>query len=411
MSVAPVIRAAFKGPLGSFELDTELEVPARGVTGLFGPSGCGKTTVLRCIAGLSRVANGFFSLAGEVWQDRAVFRPPHQRPIGYVFQEPSLFAHLSVRQNLRYGMPRRSAEQHGPRPGAEVGWDDVVALLGLGALLERTPRHLSGGERQRVAIGRALLSQPRLLLLDEPLSALDQRAKGEILPFLERLHRALSIPVLYVSHDMAELERFADHLVLMEAGRVIASGSLRALECDPSLPLLRARDAAVSLEAQVDGYDAAYGLLSLRVDGARFLVPSEPAALGERRRLRVAAENVSLALERPTGSSILNVLPARIVSVAGLGTHEITLVLELVPAPLEAETPLEAKADEERKAEPVAQAQRGAEQRGHGSPPDAPRARLISRVTRRSWEQLGLSEGQNVFAQVKSVALAPLGAR
>ena len=424
MSAAPVIRAAFRGRLGQFALDTELDVPARGVTGLFGPSGCGKTTVLRCIAGLSRVADGFVSIAGEIWQDGALFRPPHQRPIGYVFQEPSLFPHLSVQQNLRYGMPR-PAEQHGAR-AAEVGWDDVVALLGLGALLDRTPRHLSGGERQRVAIGRALLSQPRLLLLDEPLSALDQRAKGEILPFLERLHRALSIPVLYVSHDMAELERFADHLVLMEAGRVIGSGSLRALECDPSLPLLRARDAAVSLEAVVEGHDSAYGLLSLRVDGARFLVPSEPAALGERRRLRVAAENVSLALERPRGSSILNVLPARIVSVAGLGTNEITLVLELAPmAPEPKPQPVEAAgtggitADEERKVESVAQVQRGGEHgkehvREHGEdrgPEEAPRARLISRVTRRSWEQLGLREGQRVFAQVKSVALAPLGTR
>ena len=406
MSAAPVIRAAFRGRLGQFALDAALEVPARGVTGLFGPSGCGKSTVLRCIAGLSRVADGFFSIDGEVWQDGARFRPPHQRPIGYVFQEPSLFAHLSVRQNLRYGVPRRPPAEH--VIPAEVGWDDVVALLGLGALLERSPRHLSGGERQRVAIGRALLSQPRLLLLDEPLSALDQRAKGEILPFLERLHRALSIPVLYVSHDMAELERFADHLLLMEAGRVVASGSLRALECDPALPLLRARDAAVSLEALVEGYDAGHGLLSLRVGGARFLVPSEPAAVGERRRLRVAAENVSLALERPTGSSILNVLPARILSVAGLGTNEITLVLELgaVPQP---EEPLEQTAAEERKGEGGAQAWRGAEQMGDRAAPATPRARLLSRVTRRSWEQLGLAEGRTVFAQVKSVALAPLG--
>jgi molybdate transport system ATP-binding protein len=408
MSSAPIIRAAFKGKLGQFSLDAELAVPARGVTGLFGPSGCGKTTLLRCIAGLSRVADGFCSIGGEVWQDGAAFRPPHQRPIGYVFQEPSLFAHLSVRNNLRYGMPRRPTRSRDEAHASEVGWDDVVALLGLGALLDRTPRHLSGGERQRVAIGRALLSQPRLLLLDEPLSALDQRAKGEILPFVERLHRALSIPVLYVSHDMAELERFADHLVLMEAGRVIGSGALRALECDPSLPLLRARDAAVSLEGVVEGYDAADGLLSLRVDGARFLVPSEPAAPGERRRLRVAAENVSLALERPRGSSILNVLPARILSVAGVGTHEITLVLELGPSPLEERVgdtleplgplaSLEPTADEERKAE--------------GATQEPPRARLISRVTRRSWEQLGLVEGQRIFAQVKSVALAPLATR
>ena len=417
MSSAPFIRAKFEGRLDQFALDATFDVPARGVTGLFGPSGCGKTTVLRCIAGLRRVSNGFFSIGSDVWQDGTTFRPSHQRPIGYVFQEPSLFAHLSVRQNLRYGMPKRLAEAR-DEGGGQVGWDEVVALLGLGTWLDRSPRHLSGGERQRVAIGRALLSQPRLLLLDEPLSALDQRAKGEILPFLERLHRALSIPVLYVSHDMTELERFADHLLLMEAGRVIASGSLRDLECDPALPLLRARDAAVSLEAIVEGYDAGYGLLSLRVDGARFVVPSEPAAVGERRRLRVAAENVSLALERPTGSSIINVLPARIVSVAGLDTNEITLVLELAPAAGEA------KVAEERKGEVVAQAERPREPMGGqrvaqrsgreaGQPPapGAATARLLSRVTRRSWEQLGLAEGHTVFAQVKSVALAPPGPR
>jgi molybdate transport system ATP-binding protein len=390
MSAAPTVRAAFAGRLGPFALDAAFEVPARGVTGVFGPSGCGKTTVLRCIAGLIELPNGFFSIGGEVWQDGARFRPPHRRPIGYVFQEPSLFPHLSVRQNLRYGMPRergRDENAIATSGSGGVGWDDVVSLLGLGAWLDRSPRHLSGGERQRVAIGRALLSQPRLLLLDEPLSALDQRAKGEILPFLEQLHRALSIPVLYVSHDMAELERFADHLVLMEAGRVIASGSLRSLECDPALPLLRARDAAVSLEAVVESYDAGYGLLSLQVDGARFVVPSEPALVGERRRLRVAAENVSLALERPTGSSIINVLPARITRVAGLGSNEITLVLELVP-----------EEGKERKEGGTAQACPGDD--------GAPRARLLSRVTRRSWEQLGLAEGQAVYAQVKSVALA-----
>lgn len=362
MSGSERIVAAFKGTFGAFALDAAFDVPARGVTGLFGPSGCGKTSVLRCIAGLSRVADGHFSIGAEIWQAPDRFRPPHQRPIGYVFQEPSLFAHLSVRQNLRYGMPRTPS-------GAAAGWDDVVALLGLGAWLDRSPIHLSGGERQRVAIGRALLSAPRLLLLDEPLSALDQRAKSEILPFIERLHQTLSIPVLYVSHDMAELERFSDQLVLMDAGRVLAAGPLHALECDPALPLLGARDAAVSLEGQVEAYDAAYGLLSLRVAGAVFQVPSAPCPIGERRRLRVAAADVSLALERPSRSSIINVLPAVIQSIQSSSPNEITLVLGL-----------------------------GSQDQG---------ARLLSRVTRRSWEELGLAPGQALFAQVKSVALAP----
>lgn len=371
------IRAAFKATLGQFVLDAAFELPSRGVIGVFGPSGCGKTSLLRCIAGLLRVPDGYFSIGDERWQDGAAFRPPHERAIGYVFQEPSLFAHLSVRNNLRFGMPRGRTRASAGSAG--VSWDDVVALLGMEDWLERSPRHLSGGERQRVAIGRALLSEPRLLLLDEPLSALDQRAKGEILPLLERLHRALSIPVLYVSHDMTELERFADQLVLMDAGRVVAAGPLPTLACDPDLPLLRARDAAVSLEALVEDYDSAYGLLALRVGGARFLVPAAPCSAGERRRLRVRAEDVSLALERPTGSSIINVLPARILSVSGLGTNEITLVLGLDGA-------------------------QGQEDPVDGS---GTRARLLSRVTRRSWEQLQLAEGRAVFAQVKSVALAP----
>src|SRR5918912_425364 len=239
MSGPGTIRVAFKGTLGRFVLDASFAVPATGVTALFGPSGCGKTTVLRAVAGLQRLAEGYCAVDGDVWQDGRSFRPTHRRPIGYVFQEASLFPHLSVRRNLLYGAPRAG----GP---AEIGFDEVTDLLGLSRLLDRSPRNLSGGERQRVAIGRALLSSPRLLLMDEPLSALDRPTKDEILPFLERLHDRLSLPVLYVSHDMAEIERLADHLVLMRAGRVVAAGPLGDLQSDPSLPLAAARDAAVS---------------------------------------------------------------------------------------------------------------------------------------------------------------------
>ncbi len=228
------IDAAFRGRLGNFTLDAELSLPASGVTAIFGPSGCGKTTVARCIAGLQRMADGFCMVDGEVWQDRDSFRPVHQRPIGYVFQEASLFPHLSVRGNLLFGVPTAA--------GAQIAFDEVVELLGLAALLGRSPHRLSGGERQRVAIGRALLSQPKLLLMDEPLAALDRTTKNEILPFLERLHDRLSLPVLYISHDMAEIERFADHLVLMDHGRVINAGPLHALQGNPTLPLAGSRD-------------------------------------------------------------------------------------------------------------------------------------------------------------------------
>lgn len=358
------IEASFAGKLGGFTLDAAFTAPARGVTALFGPSGCGKTTVLRCVAGLNRLP-GRCVVAGEVWQDAGVFRPTHKRPVGYVFQEASLFPHLSVRRNLLYGAPAGLKD-------AAISLDEVVSLLGLSHLLDRAPHHLSGGERQRVAMGRALLSQPRLLLMDEPLSALDRSTKNEILPFLERLHAALHIPVLYVTHDMAEVERLADHLVLMEAGRVLASGPLTVLQSDPALPLAAGREASVSFDAVVEGHDPTYGLLHLAIRGGRFLVPAAPWASGARRRLTIAAGDVSLALERPSASTILNVLPGRILEAERMTEQEMTVVLGL-----------------------------GGDGQGD---------RLLARVTRRSWDVLGLAKGMQVYAQIKSVALAERGA-
>jgi len=358
------IRAKFRGGLGRFVLDTSFEVPATGVTGLFGPSGCGKSTVLRCIAGLQHLPGSFCAIDGDVWQDQTIFRQPYQRPIGYVFQEASLFQHLSVRRNLLYGAPRGAAHSE----SGSVPFDEAIDLLGLAALLDRSPHHLSGGERQRVAIGRALLSQPKLLLMDEPLSALDRPTKDEILPFLERLHQRLALPVIYVSHDMTEIERLADHLVLMQSGAVLAAGPLSVLQSDPSLPLAAGRDAAVNFDAKVEAYDAAYGILALQVDGGRLLVPAAPVAVGERRRLRIAASDVSLARASPVASTMLNALPARIISKSLIGASEVLVVLALGS-------------------------------NGSG-------ARLLARVTRRSWDLLQLSEGMNIFAQVKGVALA-----
>jgi molybdate transport system ATP-binding protein len=366
MSGPDAIRAAFRGTLGRFNLDVAFTVPAVGVTGLFGPSGCGKTTTLRCMAGLERLAEGFCAINGDVWQDGAMFRPTYRRPVGYVFQEASLFPHLSVRRNLLYGA--RDAGSSPARNG--IGLGEVTELLGLGSLLDRSPHNLSGGERQRVAIGRALLSQPKLLLMDEPLSALDRRAKDEILPFIERLHDSFSMPIVYVSHDMAELERFTDHLVLMERGRVLAAGPLSDLQGDPLLPLAGAKEAAVSLDARVEAYDPEYGLLTLSVEGGRFLVPAPAGgAAGTRQRLRVVAGDVSLAREPLHASTILNILPARILQGRLLGQHEMIVVLRL----------------------------------GF----DGTGARLLARVTRRSWEQLALAEGMEAYAQIKSVALAP----
>jgi molybdate transport system ATP-binding protein len=211
-----VIDARFSGRLGAFRLDVAFTAPASGITGLFGPSGCGKTSVLHAMAGLTRL-EGSLRVGDEVWQAGRVFVPPHKRGAAYVFQDADLFAHLNVRRNLDYGR-RRSRAARG------VNFDEVVALLGLEPLLARSTARLSGGERQRVAIGRALLSRPRLLLLDEPLAGLDAAAKAEILPYLEKLHASLAIPAIYVSHDLSEIARLADHLVVMKAGRVIASG-------------------------------------------------------------------------------------------------------------------------------------------------------------------------------------------
>jgi len=206
-----MIEARFNGRLGAFRLDAAFTAPAQGITGLFGPSGCGKTTLLRCLAGLTRM-RGALRVGEAVWQDERVFLAPHRRRSAYVFQDADLFLHLNVRGNLEFGLRRAGTP-------IAVAFDEVIALLNLGPLLTRSTAKLSGGERQRVAIGRALLSQPRLLLLDEPLAGLDATAKAEILPYLERLHVAVAIPVIYVSHDLAEIARLADHLMLLRGGR------------------------------------------------------------------------------------------------------------------------------------------------------------------------------------------------
>jgi molybdate transport system ATP-binding protein len=212
---APLIEARLRGRLGAFALDVDLCAPSSGVTALFGPSGCGKTTLLRCLAGLCRL-DGTVRFKNEVWQDERRFEPPHRRPVGYVFQEPSLFAHLSVRGNLTFGLKRTTAAR-------TLAFEQAVDLLDLGPLLDRSTHKLSGGERQRVAIGRALLVQPELLLMDEPVSSLDVESRAEIIDRLERINRTLATPVIYVSHDPVEVARFADRVLAMRAGRIVSA--------------------------------------------------------------------------------------------------------------------------------------------------------------------------------------------
>ena len=354
-----------------FALDVDLTLPGHGVSALFGPSGSGKTTLLRALAGLERGARGRVSVNGEVWQDegeKGVFVPTHHRALGYVFQEASLLPHLSVRANLEFGQKRIPPGER--RVGAKLDLDTVVGWLGLERLLERREvGALSGGERQRVAIGRALLASPRLLLMDEPLSALDAASRQEILPYLERLHDVLEVPLLYVSHAFDEVARLADHVVLLERGRVLASDRLHAIEARLDLPLAQAEQAGATLEATIGEHADADALTRLDFPGGFLWVGRLTRPLGARVRARVLARDVSLALSAAPDSSILNVLPARIEAMAE----------ESAPGRVDLRLRL-------------------GETEGNAS-------RLLARITRRSARQLGLAVGQRVYAQIKSVAL------
>ena len=353
------IHIRFRIDRGDFSLDLDLVLPGHGVTALFGHSGSGKTTCLRAMAGLERAPGGLFTLGDEIWQDesRGIFVPTHRRALGYVFQEASLFPHLSVRRNMEFGRQRTaSADQY-------FKLDSVADMLGIAGLLERMPISLSGGERQRVAIARALLAAPRLLLLDEPLAALDLKRKQEILPYLERLHDELLIPVIYVSHAPDEVARLADHLVLLEAGRVVASGPLSETLARADLPPSFADDAGVVLQTTLRGPEPDK-LSQLDFADGCILVGRRPEAPGSRLRCRIHARDVSLALERPQASSILNILPATVTAVVATDTPGHVLVQMHVGA-----TP------------------------------------LLARITERSRRELGITPGLPVWAQIKAVAL------
>jgi molybdate transport system ATP-binding protein len=351
------IEARFRIERGGFVLDIDLAAPARGVTAIFGPSGCGKTTLLRAIAGLEQNSDGHLKVGDTIWQDTTKFVPPHRRPLGYVFQETSLFGHLSVRQNLEYGQKRV------PPRSRRLQFDQVVALLGVGGLLSRPPASLSGGERQRVAIARALLTSPSLILMDEPLASLDEASKGEILPFLDRLHQELDIPLLYVSHSADEVARLADHLVLLEAGKVRARGTISEMLTRFDLPLAHAHDAESIIAATVVGHDNTYHLTHVDFPGGRFTVARKDLPIGYPVRLRISARDVSLSLERQSGTSILNIFPARVTAVSDDTPAQVLVRLETNGVP------------------------------------------FLSRITRKSAITLGVEQGRMVYAQVKSVAL------
>ncbi len=344
--------------LGSFQLDVDFTAPGRGITALFGPSGAGKTSVLRCAAGLERAREGRLSLNGECWQDeaRGIFIPSHRRAIGYVFQETSLFPHFSVRGNLEYGWKRTADTER------RIAFEQAVEWLRLGPLLDRGTENLSGGERQRVAIARALLTSPNLLLLDEPLSALDEEAKADILPYLERLHQELSVPAVYVSHASDDVIQLADYIVLIESGRVRAHGPLGELLTRADLPFVRGDAAGSIIEAVAAEHEAAFGLTYVAFDGGRLAVPASPP-IGAPVRVHVSARDVSIALAPPAQSSILNALPARVIDVTEHAPGRVMVRLAV------------------------------------GS------AVLLARITQKSVSTLRLTPGQTVYAQIKSVAL------
>ena len=350
-----MLRVKLSHRFAGFELAVEFAVPG-GVTALFGPSGAGKSTVVRAIAGLMRCDSARISLGERVLNDGVLHVPPHRRRIGCVFQNAALFPHLTVRQNLGYG--RWFAGRSG------LAMDEVVDLLDLGPLLARRPGTLSGGERSRTAIGRALLSDPELLLLDEPLAALDEGRKAEILPYLERLRDGVRLPMIYVSHALPEVAQLANTLVVLEGGRVLRAGATVDLLADPGLSrALGVREAGAVLVARVARIEAD-GLAVLETAAGPIYLPGVRAAVGSRLSLRIPANDVILARERPVGLSALNILAARVVSLTPLDEASVMVELRLVDQT------------------------------------------ILARITRRSAAGLALQAGVDCFAILKSVAMA-----
>ncbi len=352
-----MIDASFTIQRHGFLLDVQAQIPTQGITAVFGPSGCGKTTLLRAIAGLDQHAGGRLTINGDVWQDEQTFLPTHQRPVGFVFQEASLFSHLDVRGNIEYGFKRIAPEQR------NVSLERLITLLDLDKLLTRKPDTLSGGERQRVAIARALAVSPQLLLMDEPLASLDQQRKQEILPCLDALQHELSIPVIYVSHSTDEVAQVADHMLMLANGRIQASGDVHELLTRLDLPLAHAQDAEALIDAVVAEHDEQFNLTYVDFPGGRFSVPYKPLSIGVNVRVRVAARDVSLTLQHQRDTSILNIFAAEVETISDEGGAQVTVRLLVGGVP------------------------------------------MLARITRKSASVLNITPGKAVFAQAKSVAL------
>lgn len=359
MTVNLPITARFHQPFDTFTLDVNIEFPPRGVSAVFGQSGSGKTTLLRCMAGLQRCANGYLRVGDDVWQDESArqFTPVHKRPLGFVFQEAVLFAHLNVLQNLEFGQQRVPIAQR------KFSLSQAIELLGLSKLLHRQTAALSGGERQRVGIARALATSPRVLLMDEPLASLDAQRKADVLPYLEQLAAEFDTPIIYVSHAIDEVARLADHVVLLDAGQVVAEGATGDMLTRLELPLAKGDAAASIIEAVISSLEPEYFLSHAAFKGGQISLVNSSAKVGQAVRVRVQARDVSISLVKPAGTSIQNIFEAAIIGVVHDSPGQAMVALDV-----------------------------GA-------------TRLLARVTQKSARTLALTPGLRVFAQVKGVAV------
>jgi molybdate transport system ATP-binding protein len=346
----------------SFLLDIEATIPGQGITAIFGPSGSGKTSFLRCVAGLEKANLGHLTVNADVWQSTTAFVPPHKRSLGYVFQEASLFDHLTVMGNLAYAIKRAKQKPNDER------LEQVINVMDIKALLTQMPNQLSGGEKQRVAMARAILKQPSLLLMDEPLASLDSARKQEILHYLEQLHSHFNTPILYVSHSVEEVVRLADHVLLMEQGKIIAQGSPTELFSRLDLSLGAGNEIGSILECTVIEKDNQWDLIRFGFNGGVLMLPDngqfQQNSQQKNQRVRVLASDVSITLSAHTDTSIVNLLSAR--------------VAEIV--------------DDKNPAMSLVKLQMGS-------------SYLLSRLTKKSVHQLDLKVGMSVWAQIKSAAV------
>ena len=355
-----LLQAKFKMDYPGFNLDVELNLPAKGVTVVFGPSGSGKTTLLRCLSGLERAPSGFLKLADQVWQDEKTFLPIQDRKIGMVFQDSRLFPHLSIRENLVYGYQRTLPADR------KLQLDEVVQILDLEHLLQRRPEKLSGGEKQRVAIGRALLTSPKLLLMDEPLASLDMQLKAEIIPFVKRIEDEFQTPIIYVTHSMNEVLQLVDTMVIMKSGKVANSGPVEEVFSDVQLrEAVGDEQLGAVLETSVAEHDEGFGLTRLDFMGQSLYVPRQDIPVGKSLRVHIHSKDVSLSTGLPQGaSSVLNILQARVKKVGAIDPEGYSVDIEL----------------------------------------DAGRP-ILATITRKSLANLDLKSGQTIYASIKAIKM------